>query len=99
MHSCVLLIRACFGSLPVPQGSEQSVAGAGHRACCVPQLLGALCLCHFICLGLALVVPCSSFPFKQSKFAGGLCAPQTPSYTITLVGFWRIGKSNFGFNH
>lgn len=59
-----------------PRGARsRAVAGAGHRARCMPLLLGAFCLNHFICLGFVVVFPCSSFPFKQNKFAGGLCAP------------------------
>lgn len=57
-------------SSPLGVGSR-AVVWAGHRALCVPQLLGTPWLYHFIWLGLALVFPCSSFPFKQSRFAGG----------------------------
>lgn len=52
-----------------PRGTRsRAVAGAGHRARCVPRLLGALCLYHFICLGLAVVFPCSSFPLNKTNW-------------------------------
>ena len=53
----------------------------------MPPLVGGTLSVVFY-LAWHCVGSCSSFHFKQSKFTGGLYLPLTPSYTITLVGFY-----------
>lgn len=62
---------------------------AGHMPPLVAGTLSLVFYWAWHCLG-----SCSSIHFNQSKFTGGCYLPITPSYTITLVVFYRQFMKN-----